>query len=190
MLNGHELLETIERMLDGTRRERAKLDVELERSSAEMVDGILDGLRHVAKPDAAKDALERLRTMDAGGREALADGLLGIDAGGGDPAMACFVSAALQLYWTRMAALLDANDVRPVEPAGLCPVCGSAPFADTAGRRGEKASSAACSCCSLAMRAGPFGSRQPSRSAKAKNSLDRSPRSTSRRSVPWPKWCT
>jgi FdhE protein len=101
------------------------------------LDGILDGLRHVAKPDAAKDALERLRTMDAGGREALADGLLGIDAGGGDPAMACFVSAALQLYWTRMAALLDANDVRPVEPAGLCPVCGSAPFASVVYAQGS-----------------------------------------------------
>jgi hypothetical protein len=36
MLSGQELLATIERMLDGTRRERAKLDVELERSSAEL----------------------------------------------------------------------------------------------------------------------------------------------------------
>jgi uncharacterized membrane protein YgcG len=36
MLSGHDLLATIERMLDGTRRERAKLDVELERSSAEL----------------------------------------------------------------------------------------------------------------------------------------------------------
>jgi chromosome segregation ATPase len=36
MLSGHELLANLERMLDGTRRERAKLDVELERSSAEL----------------------------------------------------------------------------------------------------------------------------------------------------------
>jgi hypothetical protein len=36
MLSGQELLATLERMLDGTRRERAKLDVELERSSAEL----------------------------------------------------------------------------------------------------------------------------------------------------------
>jgi chromosome segregation ATPase len=36
MLSGQELLANIERMLDGTRRERAKLDVELERSSAEL----------------------------------------------------------------------------------------------------------------------------------------------------------
>ncbi|HEY7671287.1 MAG TPA: hypothetical protein VIC71_03645 [Gammaproteobacteria bacterium] len=36
MLSGQDLLATIERMLDGTRRERAKLDVELERSSAEL----------------------------------------------------------------------------------------------------------------------------------------------------------
>ena len=35
-MNGHDLLETIERMLDGTRREREKLDAELERSSAEL----------------------------------------------------------------------------------------------------------------------------------------------------------
>ena len=36
MVSGHDLLGTIERMLDGTRRERAKLDVELEGSSAEL----------------------------------------------------------------------------------------------------------------------------------------------------------
>jgi chromosome segregation ATPase len=36
MLSGHDLLATIERMLDGTRRERAKLDVELERSTQEL----------------------------------------------------------------------------------------------------------------------------------------------------------
>jgi hypothetical protein len=36
MVSGHDLLATLERMLDGTRRERAKLDVELERSSAEL----------------------------------------------------------------------------------------------------------------------------------------------------------
>jgi hypothetical protein len=36
MLSGNDLLATIERMLEGTRSERAKLDVELERSSAEL----------------------------------------------------------------------------------------------------------------------------------------------------------
>jgi hypothetical protein len=36
MLSGHDMLALIERMLDDTRRERAKLDVELERTSGEL----------------------------------------------------------------------------------------------------------------------------------------------------------
>jgi FdhE protein len=93
------------------------------------LDGILDGLAQAAMPEAAMAALRRLGALDIVGREALADRALGIDPAPPEPATACFVSAALQVYWTRMAALLEPDAVRPVEPDGICPVCGSAPIA-------------------------------------------------------------
>jgi FdhE protein len=76
-------------------------------------------------PDPARAALDRLTQADADAREALADRVLGIDIAPADAAQACFVSAALQVYWARMAALLDQGTVLAVEPAGSCPVCGS-----------------------------------------------------------------
>lgn len=89
------------------------------------LDALLAGLNGVAMPDAARAALGQLEHSDATAREALADRVLGIDPSAADPAQACFVSAALQVYWARMAALIDPAVVQPVEPAGCCPLCGS-----------------------------------------------------------------
>jgi FdhE protein len=89
------------------------------------LDGILHGLAAVPMPDPARSALDELQRAGPDAREALADRVLGIDPAPPDAAQACFVGAALQVYWTRMAALLDQETVRAVEPAGSCPVCGS-----------------------------------------------------------------
>ena len=89
------------------------------------LDGILDELASTAMPDPARSALDQLKRAGPEAREALADRVLDIDAAAADAAQACFVSAALQIYWARMAALLDPEAVRAVEPAGSCPVCGS-----------------------------------------------------------------
>jgi FdhE protein len=93
------------------------------------LDGILEGLAGVAMPAPARAALDALAHTDAAAREGLADRMLGIDPAAADPASACFVSAALQVYWVRMAALLDAGTVQPVDPPVACPVCGSPPVA-------------------------------------------------------------
>ena len=79
-------------------------------------------------PDAARVALDGLRFMDSAGREAGADRVLGIDSAAAEPALACFVSAALQVYWSRMAAMLEPKSVQPVESPVACPVCGSPPL--------------------------------------------------------------
>jgi FdhE protein len=79
----------------------------------------------IAMPDPARAALDALKRAGPEAREALADRVLGIDPAAADAAQACFASAALQVYWTRMAALLDPETVLAVEPAGSCPVCGS-----------------------------------------------------------------
>lgn len=93
------------------------------------LDGILDRIASMAMPDPAQAALDELKRAGSAARETLADRVLGIDPAAADVALACFVSAALQVYWTRMAAMLDAGSVRAVEPAGSCPVCGSAAVA-------------------------------------------------------------
>jgi FdhE protein len=93
------------------------------------LDGILEGLAGVAMPAPARAARAALAGMDPAAREGLADRVLGSDPVAADPASACFVGAALQVYWTRMAALLDAGTVQPVDPPGACPVCGSPPVA-------------------------------------------------------------
>jgi FdhE protein len=91
------------------------------------LDGLLGALASAAMPAAARAALEGLKQMDAAGRETCADQVLGIDLAPPEPAMACFVSAALQVYWARMGALLDAAAVKPVDSPVDCPVCGSPP---------------------------------------------------------------
>ncbi len=93
------------------------------------LDGVLDGLAPATMPEAARVAAAGLRDLDASRREELADRVLGVEPAVAEPAMACFVGAALQVYWTRMAALVEPDAVRPVEPVGTCPVCGSTPIA-------------------------------------------------------------
>jgi len=93
------------------------------------LDEVLAHLSPAAMPDPARAALDALKRTGPDGREALADRVLGIDPAPADMAQACFVSAALQVYWTRMAALLDPPTVLAVEPPGACPICGSSPVA-------------------------------------------------------------
>jgi FdhE protein len=93
------------------------------------LEGIFDELAPLAMPDPARSALDELKRAGADAREALANRVLGVDPAPADAAAACFVNAALQVYWTRMAALLDAEAVLAVDPAGACPVCGSPPVA-------------------------------------------------------------
>jgi FdhE protein len=93
------------------------------------LDGILENLAPATMPAAARAALDRLKQTDIPGREICADQVLGIDDAVPEPAIACFVSAALQVYWSRMAALLEPEAVRPVDPPTICPVCGSPPIA-------------------------------------------------------------
>ena len=93
------------------------------------LDGIIGHLAAAPAPPEVRAALDGLTRLDADGREACADTVLGIESTDSDPARACFVSAALQVYWTRMAALLDPKTVKPADSPVACPVCGSPPLA-------------------------------------------------------------
>lgn len=60
--------------------------------------------------------------------EQIADGLLAGHVEGADVAPAPFIMAALQVYWTAMAAGLQEAQL-PVGSFGLCPTCGTPPVA-------------------------------------------------------------
>src|SRR5690606_14698115 len=92
--------------------------------------GLLDCLLadvagHADTPAQAVEACTALRRTleDAPERvEAMADALLAGRVEGADVAPAPFVMAALQVYWTAMAAGLEESQL-PVGAFGLCPTC-------------------------------------------------------------------
>lgn len=85
----------------------------------------LDGIA----PATARAAFARLREAGDEWLESQADRLLVGDRQGLDVACAPVIGAALQVYWTRLAAALDTAWIPRPESHGLCPVCGSPPVA-------------------------------------------------------------
>jgi FdhE protein len=80
-------------------------------------------------PAAVAEVCQRLAATPAEALETLAGRLLAADGRAADPAAAPFVIAALQVYWTALAASLKPGDIAiPPEP-GSCPVCETLPVA-------------------------------------------------------------
>lgn len=75
--------------------------------------------------------IEKLKSLDTASLEAQADAIFAQRFAEVDPASAPFISAALQVVWTDLAADIDKRDVPYLETLGLCPVCGSHPVAST-----------------------------------------------------------
>jgi FdhE protein len=96
-----------------------------------------------------------LATTGVADLEALADRFLEGDVPAGEAAHAVFVAAALQVAWTRMAALLDKADLDSAAPeTGQCPACGSPPVAGLISPGGTKYGHRHlhCSLCATAWR--------------------------------------
>lgn len=86
---------------------------------------------HADTPAQAVEACTALRrTLEESPEriEGMADALLAGRVEGADVAPAPFVMAALQVYWTAMAAGLEESQL-PVGAFGLCPTCGTPPVA-------------------------------------------------------------
>ena len=113
---------------------------------------LLDRFDQAALPAAAASEIARLRKRSAAGTEELADAFLrgGVDAA--DTGAAFWVAAALQVSFARLAAGLDANSLRLLDPRGLCPCCGSTPSAGVVRASGQTpgARYLHCSLCSTA----------------------------------------
>ena len=106
-------------------------------------------------PDPARAARAALGAASEAELEALADRFLGSDVAAADAAKAVFVAAALQVAWTRMAALIDKADLgSSAVDSGQCPVCGSPPVAGIVSPGGTKFGHRHlhCSLCATAWR--------------------------------------
>ncbi len=113
---------------------------------------LLDCANDRVVPAPARLALESLRGRAAEEVEALADDFLhgGVDAA--DAGAALYVAAALQVYFTRLAASLPAPSLRLLPQRGLCPCCGSTPVSGVIAEAGQArgARYLYCSLCATA----------------------------------------
>jgi FdhE protein len=74
-------------------------------------------------------ALAKLRALDEAAQESLADRVLAGTSLDDEAALVPFIGAALQTYFTRLAATLDVALVEHCDIPGICPVCASRPVA-------------------------------------------------------------
>jgi FdhE protein len=106
---------------------------------------VLAACRGAALPSPARDVIARLDRAGAAELEALAGEVLAGPPPSQDLAAAPFVGAALQVYFTQLAAGLDPN-VLPGARA-TCPACGSPPVASVI-LGTERVRYLVCSLCS------------------------------------------
>lgn len=88
---------------------------------------ILLQMRPDVLPDAAWATVTDLMQTDERELEQMADMILAGDLADVSPRVLPFVSAALQVYWVKMAAALGEDAFGKPEQGGVCPVCGSYP---------------------------------------------------------------
>jgi FdhE protein len=103
-------------------------------------------------PPLARAVIANLRNREIGAVEALADDFLHGAIASADAGAVLYVVAALQVYFTRMAAGLPAASLRLLPQRGLCPCCGSTPVAGvvTASGRAPGTRYLYCSLCAAA----------------------------------------
>jgi FdhE protein len=120
---------------------RAPLDPErwqpADESWRSALSGILAKLDPASLPSQGREAAEALAVAPVSELEAVAKAFLSGEVTSGDAAKAVFVAAALQVAWTRMAALLDVSGLDPAD-RGTCPACGSPPVAGLIAPGGTK----------------------------------------------------
>jgi FdhE protein len=113
---------------------------------------LLEGADDSAIPAPARMAMASLRDRGAERVEALADDFLHGCVDTEDAGAALYVAAALQVYFTRLAASLPASCLRLLPQRGLCPCCGSTPVSgvitDSGPARGARY--LYCSLCATA----------------------------------------
>jgi len=105
----------------------------------EALRSIVAELDNADATDAVRLCCARLAGLSADRIEALADRVLGSELHGEDAALLPFIAAALQVYWTALAAGLGGGSrgIAPLDVPGVCPCCGSLPVASIVRAAGE-----------------------------------------------------
>ncbi len=80
-------------------------------------------------PEESRQSLRLLSAMSDDRLEELAGELLAGETGGAEAPLLPFVAAALEVYWTAMAARLGGEGIAPIDERGACPSCGFPPVA-------------------------------------------------------------
>jgi FdhE protein len=113
---------------------------------------MLDDFEVGAAPPQALAEMAKLRAREPGAVERLADGFLHGLVDPSDAGAALYVAAALQVYFTRLAAALPAPSLRLLPQRGLCPCCGSTPVSGVVTASGQTPGVRYlyCSLCSTA----------------------------------------
>ncbi len=101
-------------------------------------DDLTDLTAEMEKTVAASAMTKAVRALDEAAREALADRILGGTTLDADAAAVPLVGAALQVYFTRAAAALDAAVVQNFDVPTVCPVCATRPVASVVRLGGER----------------------------------------------------
>jgi FdhE protein len=125
------------------------------RRDATWLDGLaklLDAVDSRAIPAQAGEVMASLRERDLDALEAMADDFIHCRVDAADAGAVLFVVAALQVYFTRLAATLPASSLRLLPQRGLCPCCGSTPVSGVVTASGQTPGTRYlyCSLCSTA----------------------------------------
>jgi FdhE protein len=113
---------------------------------------VIDSLAREAIPAPARAVAESLRHDEADALEALADQFLHGALDAADAGKALYVAAALQVYFTGLAASLPLQSLHLLPQRGLCPCCGSTPVSGVVSASGRTpgARYLYCSLCATA----------------------------------------
>ena len=113
---------------------------------------LLDRGDDETSPDEARAVIASLRARDVAAVERLADDFLSGGVEAVDAGAVLYVAAALQVYFTALAATLPAAELRLLPERGLCPCCGSTPVAGVVTATGPTPGTRYlhCSLCSTA----------------------------------------
>ena len=119
--------------------------------SSQWREDLADIVSHVRaqSTNGVQAALTELDALDADAQESLADRVLAGTSLDYEAALVPFIGAALQTYFTRLAATLDVSLVEQCDIPSICPVCASRPVASVLRIGGEQANLRylVCSLC-------------------------------------------
>lgn len=103
-------------------------------------------------PPAAREIIADLRDREPAAIEQLADNFLQAAVAGAETGTVLLIAAALQVYFTRRAAQIDADQIALLPERGLCPCCGSTPIGGVITASGATPGTRylVCSICSTA----------------------------------------